>query len=189
MPSRDLVRAMRISIALSCTSCSHPSPTRSTHSPSSACPGRNGRSPSGGCCWQPGARCGRRVVASASLGPAALVLLALAALMLPRPVPRLVSDGPGTVIDYHAHTNASHDGRPGWTLAKLAAWHERQGFQATYVTDHNVVYDRSLPVPEGTSINLLPGVEWSVYGQHVVAIGPVEPLPRDSFQGSTARMI
>ncbi|HEX9217070.1 MAG TPA: hypothetical protein VF864_08855 [Gemmatimonadales bacterium] len=131
----------------------------------------------------------RRVVASASLGPAALVLLALAALMLPRPVPRLVSDGPGTVIDYHAHTNASHDGRPGWTLAKLAAWHERQGFQATYVTDHNVVYDRSLPLPEDISISLLPGVEWSVYRQHVVAIGRVEALPRDSFGGSTARMV
>jgi hypothetical protein len=93
------------------------------------------------------------------------------------------------VIDYHAHTSTSHDGRPGWTLAKLAAWHERQGFEASYVTDHNVVYDGSLPVPDGTSISLLPGVEWSVHQQHVVAIGPVEPLPRDSFQGSTARMI
>src|SRR2546430_15976637 len=51
------------------------------------------------------------------LGPLALVALVVAALMLPRPVPRLVSDGPGSVIDYHAHTNASHDGRPGWMLA------------------------------------------------------------------------
>jgi hypothetical protein len=133
----------------------------------------------------------RRRTTRALVGPGVLVLLAVAAVLLPRPVPRLTTEGTvgGTVIDYHAHTNASHDGRPGWTLAKLATWHERQGFEASYVTDHNVVYDGSLPVPEGTSINLLPGVEWSVYGQHVVAIGPVEPLPRDSFQGSTARMI
>jgi len=133
----------------------------------------------------------RRRTTRALVGPGVLMLLAVAAVLLPRPVPRLTTEGTvgGTVIDYHAHTNASHDGRPGWTLAKLAAWHERQGFEASYVTDHNVVYDGSLPVPEGTSINLLPGVEWSVYGQHVVAIGPVEPLPRDSFQGSTARMI
>ncbi len=130
----------------------------------------------------------QHVVATASLGPAALVLLVVAALVLPRPVPRLATDGPGTVIDYHAHTNASHDGRPGWTLPKLAAWHERQGFQATYVTDHNVVYDGSLP-PEGISISLLPGVEWSVYRQHVVAIGRVEALPRDSFGETTARMV
>ena len=131
----------------------------------------------------------RRIVATALLGPTVVVLLVLAAVVAPRPVPRLVSDSQGTVIDYHAHTNASHDGRPGWTLAKLAEWHERQGFQASYVTDHNVVYDGSLPVPAGTSINLLPGVEWSVHEQHVVAIGPVEAIPRDSFTVSTARMI
>jgi hypothetical protein len=130
----------------------------------------------------------RRVVASALLGPAVLLFLGLAALVLPRPVPRLVSDGPGTVIDYHAHTNASHDGRPGWTLAKLAQWHARQGFEATYVTDHNVVYDGSLPAPD-IPIRLLPGVEWSVHRQHVVAIGPVEALPRDSFGESTTRMV
>jgi hypothetical protein len=131
----------------------------------------------------------RRRTVRALVGPGVLILLAVAAVLLPRPVPRLTTDGVGTVIDYHAHTNASHDGRPGWTLGKLAKWHERQGFAASYVTDHNVVYDGSLPVPEGTSISLLPGVEWSVHRQHVVAIGPVEPLPRDSFQGSTARMV
>ncbi|HKC38218.1 MAG TPA: hypothetical protein VKC15_01610 [Gemmatimonadales bacterium] len=128
-----------------------------------------------------------------SIGPALVILLVLAAVVLPRPVPRLVTDagagGGGTVIDYHAHTSASHDGRPGWTLAKLAAWHARQGFEATYVTDHNVVYDGSLPLPPDISISLLPGVEWSVYEQHVVAIGPVEAVPRDSFGESTARMV
>jgi hypothetical protein len=132
-----------------------------------------------------------RRVARTLAGPAMLLLLAGAAVLLPRPVPRLTTpDGAGTVIDYHAHTSASHDGRPGWTLAKLAEWHARQGFEATYVTDHNIVYDGSLPPPdEDGSISLLPGVEWSVHRQHVVAIGPVEPLPRDSFGGSTERML
>lgn len=129
-------------------------------------------------------------VGRALLGPVILILLAVAAVLLPRPVPRLTSaDGSGTIIDYHAHTSASHDGRPGWTLARLARWHERQGFEASYVTDHNVIYDGSMPAPAGTPINLLPGVEWSVYRQHVVAIGPVEPLPRDSFGGSSERMV
>ena len=131
----------------------------------------------------------RRRVVRALIGPGVLILLAIAAVLMPRPVPRLTTDGVGTVIDYHAHTNASHDGRPGWSLAELAEWHERQGFEATYVTDHNVVYDGSLPVPPDISISLLPGVEWSVYRQHVVAIGPVEALPRDSFGESTARMV
>jgi hypothetical protein len=132
----------------------------------------------------------RHRVGRAFAGPGILLLLAAAAVLLPRPVPRLTTvAGSGTVIDYHAHTNASHDGRPGWTLARLAAWHARQGFEASYVTDHNVIYDGSLPPPAGTPISLLPGVEWSVYRQHVVAIGPVEPLPRDSFGGSDARMM
>jgi hypothetical protein len=118
------------------------------------------------------------------------VLLAGAAVLLPRPVPRLATaDAAATILDYHAHTEASHDGRPGWTLARLAEWHERQGFEASYVTDHNVIFDGSLPAPASTSIRLLPGVEWSVYRQHVVAIGPVEPIVRDSFNATTARML
>ena len=123
-------------------------------------------------------------------GPVIVLLLGAAAVLLPRPVPRLVTtSGAGTVIDYHAHTSASHDGRPGWSLERLADWHARQGFDASYVTDHNVIYDGSLPPPAGTPISLLPGVEWSVYRMHIVAIGPVEPVVRDSFGESAARMM
>src|SRR2546422_4240566 len=44
-----------------------------------------------------------------------------ATVTLPRSVPRLVtSDSALTVIDYHAHTSASHDGRRGWTALDLA---------------------------------------------------------------------
>lgn len=122
-------------------------------------------------------------------GPIVVILLGIAAVLLPRPVPSLTTtDASGTVIDYHTHTEASHDGRPGWTLAKMAAWHRRQGFEATYVTDHNVIYDGSLSLPP-IGISLLPGVEWSVYRQHVVAIGPVEPIQRDSFGENTTRML
>jgi hypothetical protein len=128
----------------------------------------------------------RRRVGRALLGPLALVALGGATVLLPRPVPRLVAaDSALTVLDYHAHTDASHDGRAGWTPARLAAWHARQGFDASYVTDHNLIF--SLPVRE--AIRLLPGVEWSVYRQHVVAIGPVRPVVRDSFAGSTPRML
>lgn len=131
-----------------------------------------------------------RRVGRALVGPAMLIALAVAAVLLPRPVPRLTAAGAGaTILDYHAHTDASHDGRSGWSAMKLAAWHARQGFQASYVTDHNVVFDGSLISTMPPPINLLPGVEWSVYRQHVVAIGPVEPIVRDSFGASTARMV
>lgn len=123
-----------------------------------------------------------RVVA----GPVSLVALAAAAAALPRPVPRLAPDDSGlTVIDYHAHTAASHDGRRGWTPERLGRWHARQGFEASYVTDHNVPYTTtgSEPLP------LLPGAEWSVHRQHVLALGPGQALVRDSFTRTTPRML
>jgi len=128
----------------------------------------------------------RRRAGRALLGPLAVVAAGGATVLLPRPVPRLVAaDSAATVLDYHAHTEASHDGRAGWTPARLAAWHARQGFDASYVTDHNLIFDLRVTEP----IRLLPGVEWSVYGQHVVAIGPVQPIVRDSFGGTTPRML
>lgn len=128
----------------------------------------------------------RRRATLALAGPIGIVLLAGAAVLLPRPVPHLVAaDSVSTIIDYHAHTDVSHDGRRGWTFARLAAWHARQGFEASYVTDHNAIFN--LPITE--PIRLLPGVEWSVYRQHVVALGPVQPIARDSFGSSTLRML
>jgi hypothetical protein len=122
----------------------------------------------------------------AALGALAVVLLVVAVLVLPRPVPRLVAaDSTLTVIDYHAHTALSHDGRRGWTLADLAEWHAAQGFGASYVTDHNVVFNGRVEDP----IRLLPGVEWSVYDQHIVALGAVAPIDRDVYGRDTRAML
>ena len=128
-----------------------------------------------------GRRLGRAVI-----GPLAIVLLGVGAVLLPRPVPALVtSDSSVTVLDYHAHTAASHDGQPGWQLADLAAWHAAQGFEASYVTDHNVVFNQTIDEP----IRLLPGVEWSVFGQHIVAIGAVAPIDRSVYNRDTRSML
>ena len=122
----------------------------------------------------------------ALLGPLAIVLLGAGAVLLPRPVPSLVTADSGvTVIDYHAHTAASHDGRPGWRALDLAAWHAAQGFQASYVTDHNVIFNQPVDEP----IRLLPGVEWSVYAQHVVALGAVAPIDRGVYNRDPRAML
>ena len=72
--------------------------------------------------------------------PVVVLAFAGAAVTLPRPVPALESaDSDATIIDFHSHTQASHDGRHGWTEDDLARWHADQGFQAAYVTDHNVI--------------------------------------------------
>jgi hypothetical protein len=142
----------------------------------------------------------RRRVGRALLGPLAVVVAGGAVVVLPRPVPRLVTpDSAVTVIDYHAHTDASHDGRAGWTAEKLAAWHAAQGFQASYVTDHNEIFTRRTeePPPNASptsrrpppAIRLLPGVEWSVSGQHIVALGAVSPIDRTVYNRDTRAML
>jgi hypothetical protein len=128
----------------------------------------------------------KRRALRAALGVGAVAAAAAAAVLLPRPVARLVAaDSAAVVLDYHAHTVISHDGRGGWTLADLARWHAAQGFQASYVTDHNVVFGGRVERP----IRLLPGVEWSVYRQHIVAIGPVTAIARDSFSRDTPALL
>ena len=126
----------------------------------------------------------RRRILTALLGSLAVPVLGAAAVLLPRPVPRLVTaDSTLAVIDYHAHTAVSHDGRRHWSLEDLARWHAAQGFEASYVTDHDIVFD-SPPRTEDL-IRLLPAVEWSVDGQHVVALGPVTPIERAAFSRDT----
>lgn len=128
----------------------------------------------------------RRRIVTAVIGAVTVPMLAVAAVLLPRPVPSLVvADSAFTVIDYHAHTERSHDGRGGWTFRDLAEWHAAQGFGASYVTDHNVLFtdDFTDPIP------LLPGVEWSVYDQHIVALGTVALIDRAAFSRDTRSML
>ncbi len=128
----------------------------------------------------------RRRLGRALLGPLGFVAAGGAAVALPRPVPQLVAaDSSVTVLDYHAHTDASHDGRPGWTAGDLAAWHAAQGFQASYVTDHNVIFTQPVEEP----IRLLPGVEWSVYREHILALGAVGAIDRGRYNRDTRSML
>ncbi|MBI3789390.1 MAG: hypothetical protein HY275_00730 [Gemmatimonadetes bacterium] len=40
------------------------------------------------------------------------------------------------VVDFHSHTQASHDGRPGFGVEQNRAWHQKAGYHVAYVTDH-----------------------------------------------------
>ena len=128
----------------------------------------------------------RRRVLRAVAGALIPVVAALATVLLPRPVPRLVTQDDGvSVLDFHSHTAASHDGRRGWTLGRVAAWHAAQGFQAAYITDHNKPNAGSTDA----AIPLLPGVEWSVYRQHIVALGASTPLDLAPYSKDTPGML
>lgn len=136
----------------------------------------------------PGTR-GRRIF-RAMLGVLAPCAVAALAVLLPRPVPRLATselpEGGLTIVDYHSHTERSHDGRHGWTLERLGEWHARQGFQAAYVTDHNTPFAGS---NDDGPIPLLPGVEWSVYQQHVVGLGTMAQIDLTQYSHDTPGMI
>jgi hypothetical protein len=125
-------------------------------------------------------------IVRAVVGAATPLVLAAAAVLLPRPVPRLVtSEDAVTVLDFHSHTAASHDGRRGWTLQQQADWHVVQGFEGAYITDHNLPFDGS----SDAAIPLLPGAEWSVYRQHIVSLGTTLPFDLAPYSRDTPGMV
>jgi len=73
----------------------------------------------------------------AVLSLVALLTFYAAALLLARPMTGIELLGLDLVsIDFHSHTNYSHDGRGSFTAPRNRAWHERGGFNVAYVTDH-----------------------------------------------------
>ena len=115
----------------------------------------------------------RREAGRATLFLIGVLLVYAAAAMLPRPMAALVVDVPEVLlVDFHAHTLYSHDGRAGWSADDLRAWHRGAGFDAVYVTDHRSVQgaQRGLdgdPPQAGEGTMLLPGIEVVWDGLHV----------------------
>jgi hypothetical protein len=82
-------------------------------------------------------------------------------------------------VDFHSHTDASHDGRSGFDAESNREWHSSSGFDAAYVTDHKT-FDGALsgvahnPARSGDRTVLLPGVELRDGDEHLILIG-VDP--------------
>jgi len=117
---------------------------------------------------------------------AALVFMggtvAVAGIMLVarRPMASLaLTDRDLIAIDFHSHTEASHDGRPGFSAERNREWHTSSGFDAAYVTDHRT-FDGALagaarnPARSGDGTVLLAGVELRDGDEHPILIG-VDP--------------
>ena len=91
-----------------------------------------------------------------------------------RPIPRLVAaDSSLLIFDTHSHTSMSHDGRSGFGTAANAAWHQRAGFDAAFVTDHTTFgaarqWQHDAP---GRPPRLLDAEELSLSGAHVIVLG------------------
>jgi hypothetical protein len=101
-------------------------------------------------------------------------------LLLSRPMASLRVSDPGLiVVDFHSHTSASHDGRPGFDAERNREWHRAAGFDAVYITDHRTFEGalegaRLNPPTAGDGTTILPGVELRDGPEHPILIG-VDP--------------
>ncbi len=91
--------------------------------------------------------------------------LEAATILLPRPMAKLTVADPQTlVVDFHSHTNASHDANRRFTPDDNRKWHSSGGFGAAYITDHVRFGGAALamtknPATAGDGFTTLSGVE------------------------------
>jgi hypothetical protein len=133
----------------------------------------------------------RQEAVAALLGVAALAAYVTWGALASRPIPRLTSADPDLLVfDVHSHTAASHDGRAGFDVAANAAWHTRAGFGAAFVTDHNTAraIRSALEEPPRAGSVPLPGIELSLSGLHLLALGTSAEISnaayRDAWQAT-----
>jgi len=77
-------------------------------------------------------------------------------------------------IDLHIHT--IHSGDSSITLAEALKWCERRGLDGLAITDHDVVGEVRVSSPQDDLL-ILPGVEISARGGHILALGVEEVIP------------
>jgi hypothetical protein len=102
------------------------------------------------------------------------------------------ADPDDIVVDFHSHTNVSHDVRNTWMRGFDAEanqrWHTRAGFDAAFLTDHNTVEGLAATnhgAPSGnqdTQAVLCPGIEVSAWRAHVVLLGSTVLVDRKRYK-------
>lgn len=95
----------------------------------------------------------------------------------PRPMAALAVDDPDVVVvDFHSHTEHSHDARSGFTAETRRRWHAAAGFDAVYVSDHRTWEgwrrgaERN-PARAGEGTVLLPALEIRYANKYANALG------------------
>ncbi|HSH45033.1 MAG TPA: hypothetical protein VK966_04215, partial [Longimicrobiales bacterium] len=95
-----------------------------------------------------------------------------------RPMAALATDSPDDlIVDFHSHTEHSHDSRDGFTAADRREWHASAGFHAAYIADHRTYQGYSDAAPDnperaGEGTVLLPGLEIKYAGKYASVLGP-----------------
>jgi len=122
-------------------------------------------------------RSARRELIRVAIALGLLVAWYATGAVAPRPMVSLEVDDPDEVIvDFHSHTEASHDGRPGFSAERNREWHRAAGFDVAYISDHGTyaaIREALLrnPARAGEGTVLLPAFETRLSGQHVNVLG------------------
>jgi hypothetical protein len=130
----------------------------------------------------------------ALISPLALLsLFVLVGAVWHRPMLRLEGAAPDEmIVDFHSHTNVSHDVRNTWMRGFDAEasrrWHRRAGFQAFFITDHNSVAGLSAHRLTSSPV-ICPGTEVSAWHAHIVLLGDSVPVERKRFDSSEQELL
>lgn len=103
------------------------------------------------------------------------------------------------VVDFHSHTNVSHDVRNTWMRGYDAEanrrWHRRAGFDAVFITDHNTI-EGLKPSDRGAGTEsqpkhpvLCPGIEVSAWRSHIVLLGDSLPVDQARYNSSLPALL
>jgi hypothetical protein len=106
-----------------------------------------------------------------------------------RPMLALAGVEPGElVVDFHSHTNVSHDVRDTWMRGfdteANRRWHNRAGFDAVFITDHNTVAGLKVHSQSPNQPVVCPGIEVSAWRSHIVLLGDSLPVDRSRYNSS-----
>ena len=89
-------------------------------------------------------------------------------------------------IDLHVHTCYSSDGIT--TPREVIAYSKRQGLDGVAITDHDTV-DGALKLLGKTDLIIVPGIEISSLGGHVLALNVTKPIPPNLTLSETIQRI
>ena len=110
-----------------------------------------------------------------------------------------------SVVDFHSHTRFSHDVAGTWMdgfdVEANRRWHGRAGFDAVFITDHNVVSRESRVAGHQSGVGSresggqagstvpCPGIEVSAWRAHILLLGDTLPVDRGRYNSSLAALL
>jgi len=116
-------------------------------------------------------------------------------ILVPHPMVRLVASDPDILlIDFHSHTQVSHDGRSSFSAEANMRWHRDQGYGASFITDHNRIEssEKAKAISRAdwrkTGYRSLEGEEVSLLKTHLVVLGVHERIDNQPWDSDAAKI-